>query len=156
MQTELSRRNLDFEVPAEPNFDNQIVPYQFDESTFTPAQPLPRYDEMRTFMGHPRTGGRGVGTRNMVVVLGTSSLVAGFTRTLAGLVADMPDDHPHVDGIVPVAHTEGGHRNPNNRDLLLRTLAQFMVHPNVGAVIALDYGNEPINNATLHEYMQAK
>jgi len=155
VQTELSRRNLNFEVPDESNFDNQIIPYQFDESAFKPAQPLPRYDEMRTFMGYPRTDERGVGTRNMVVVLGTSSLVAGFTRTLAGLVSDMPDDYPNVDGIVPVAHTEGGHRNPNNRDLLLRTLAQFMVHPNVGAVIALDYGNEPINNATLREYMQA-
>ena len=40
---------------------------------------------------------------------------------------------PNVDGIVPVAHTEGGHQNPNNRELLLRTLAGFMAHPNVGA-----------------------
>jgi len=155
VQIELGRRNLDFDVPAESNFDNQIVPYEFDESSFTPAEPLPRYDEMRTFMGYPRDGERGVGTRNMIVVLGTSSLVAGFTRTLAGIVSDMPHDYPNVDGIVPVAHTEGGHRDPNNRELLLRTLAGFMTHPNVGGVVALDYGNEPINNTTLRDYIEA-
>lgn len=155
VQVELGRRNLDFELPADSNFENQIVPYQFDESTFTPTNPLEKYADMRTFMGYPREGGRGVGTRNMIVVLGTSSLVAGFTRTLAGLGKEMLEGFDNVDAIVPVAHTEGGHRNPNNRDLLLRTLAGFVTHPNVGAVIALDYGNEPINNATLHDYMQA-
>ncbi len=155
VQIELGRRNLDFDVPATPNFKNQIVPYEFDDEAFSLAQPLPQYDDMRMFMGYPREGGRGVGTRNMIVVLGTSSLVAGFTRTLAGLVSDMADGFDNVDGIVPIAHTEGGHRNPNNRDLLLRTLASFMTHANIGAIVALDYGNEPINNTTLQEYMQA-
>ena len=119
VQVELGRRNLDFELPADSNFENQIVPYQFDESTFTPTNPLEKYADMRTFMGYPREGGRGVGTRNMIVVLGTSSLVAGFTRTLAGLGKEMLEGFDNVDAIVPVAHTEGGHRNPNNRDLLL-------------------------------------
>ncbi len=153
VQVELGRRNLDFEVPTEHNFDNQIFPFKFDESTFKPSPPLAKYDDMRTFMGYPRDGERGVGTRNMIIVLGTSSLVAGFTRTLAQLTADMADGFDNVDGIVPIAHTEGGHRNPNNRDLLLRTLAGFMVHPNVGAVVALDYGNEAITNETLKQYI---
>ena len=58
-----------------------------------------------------------------------------------------------MDGIVPVAHTEGGHQNLNNRELLLRTLAGFMTHPNVGAVVALDYGGEAVTNADLRQYM---
>ena len=152
VQVELSLRNLDFELPTDPNFENKIVPYEFDESSFAPAVPLPLYDDMRTFEGYEREGGRGVGTRNMIVLLGTSSLVAGFTRTLAQAVDDMPDAFDNVDGIVPISHTEGGHNNPNNRELLLRTLTGFMVHPNVGAVIALDYGNEAITNSDLQTY----
>ena len=31
---ELARRNLDFALPAAPNFDNQITPYEFDASGF--------------------------------------------------------------------------------------------------------------------------
>jgi altronate dehydratase len=152
VQVELSRRNLDFELPKDPNFENKIVPYEFDESSFTPALPLPLYEDMRTFEGYAREGGRGVGTRNMIVLLGTSSLVAGFTRTLAQAVGDMADAFDHVDGIVPISHTEGGHNNPNNHELLLRTMTGFMVHPNVGAVIALDYGNEAITNTDLQTY----
>jgi hypothetical protein len=43
--------------------------------------------------------------------------------------------HPGIDGIVAVAHTEGG--GPASRTTpaeVLRALAGFMVHPNVGAV----------------------
>ena len=53
------------------------------------------------------------------------------------------DAYENVDGIVCVAHTEGGEeRTPNNLDLLLRTLGGFMVNPNVGAVLVLDHGGE--------------
>ncbi|MDE2855145.1 MAG: UxaA family hydrolase [Chloroflexota bacterium] len=153
VQIELARRDLDFEVPAQPNFDNKIIPYTFDESAFRPAPPLPRHTDMRHFAGYPRAGGRGVGTRNMIVVLGTSSHTAGFVRTLTQMTAAMADSYENVDGIVPVAHTEGGHSDPNNREQLLRTLAGFVVHPNVGAVVAIDYGNEPVNNDDLRAYL---
>ena len=153
VQVELQRRNLDFDLPAAPNFDNHITPFEFDAAGFSPAQPLPLHSEMRYFPGFPRGGNRGVGTRNMIVVLGTSSLVAGFTRTLTQLTADLAADFPNVDGIVPVAHTEGGHHNPNNRELLLRTLAGFMTHPNVGAVLALDFGSEAVANVDLRGYL---
>ena len=153
VKVELERRNLDFALPAAPNFENQITPYEFDAGGFSAAEPLPLHSDMRYFQGYPRAGGRGIGTRNMVVILGTSSLVAGFARTLAQLTADLAADFPNVDGIVPIAHTEGGHQNPNNRELLLRTLAGFMVHPNVGAVVALDFGGEAVTNADLKEYM---
>ena len=156
VQLELSRRSLDFPLPAQPNFDNLIAPYAFDESSFAPAQPMPLHSQQRTFPGYLRAGGRGTGTRNMIVVLGTSSLTGGFARAVATRLASMADGCANVDGIVPVAHTEGGHSDPNNRDLLLRTLAGFMVHPNVGAVLAIDYGSEAITNAGLREYMLAK
>ena len=37
---------------------------------------------------------------------------------------------------------------------MLRALAGFMVHPNVGAILALDLGVEPITNARLEAYMR--
>ncbi|MCY3799666.1 MAG: UxaA family hydrolase [Chloroflexi bacterium] len=153
VRLELARRDLDFAIPEQPNFDNMILAYEFDESSFSPAPPLARHSDMRYFEGYPRGGGRGVGTRNMIVVLGTSSMVAGFVRTLTQMTASMADACANVDGIVPIAHTEGGHRDPNNREALLRTLAGFMVHPNVGAVAAIDFGSEAVANADLQEYM---
>lgn len=153
VQIELQRRELAFELPPQSNFDNHILPYEFDEASFAPAPPLPVYDRERFFEGYARAGGRGVGTRNMIVLLGTSSLVAGFARTVAQMTASMADGFDNVDGIVPVAHTEGGHRDPNNRELLLRTLAGFVTHANVGAVLALDYGGEAVSNADLQAYM---
>ena len=153
VQTELSRRSLDFDLPARANFHNLIESYAFDESSFEPAPPMPLHDHMRYFEGYERKGGRGVGTRNMIVILGTSSLTAGFVRAVAGRLGAMADDYDHVDGIVPLAHTEGGHSQPNNRELLLRTLAGFMTHANVGAVLAIDYGREAITNAELRAFM---
>lgn len=153
--TELHRRELDFELPAQPNFQNELEPYTFNEASFQPAQPLPRYTDVKTFMGYQRAGGRGVGTRNMIVLLGTTSLVSGFVNALEQQLRPLLADYPNIDQIVAVAHTEGGHGAANNRDLLLRTLSGFMVHPNVGAVLAVDYGHEVINNAALQGYIQA-
>ncbi|MDQ7025150.1 MAG: UxaA family hydrolase [Anaerolineae bacterium] len=151
--TELGRRSIDFELPTEANFTDTIAPFVFDTDTFVAAEQVARYDTMRTFMGYQRSGKRGVGTRNMIVLLGTSSLTAGFVRTLETYFKTRLADYPHIDGIVAVAHTEGEHPNPNNRDMLLRTLAGFMVHPNVAAVLAVDYGTEAINNEAVQAYI---
>ena len=152
---ELGRRSLDFELPAEPNFRNDLETYTFDEANFIPAEALPRHEEMAYFEGYLRPGQRGVGTRNMIVLLGTGSLTSGFVRRLERELQSNVSDYPNVDGIVAVAHTEGAQKNINNQELLLRTLAGFMVHPNVGAVLAVDYGYAGISNEMLRDYMQA-
>lgn len=151
--TELGRRSIDFELPPEPNFTDTIEPFVLDTHTFTPAEQVARYDTMRSFMGYKRSGKRGVGTRNMIILVGTSSLTAGFVRTLETYYKTRLTDYPNVEGVVAIAHTEGEHPNPNNRDMLLRTLAGFMVHPNVAAVLAVDYGTEAINNEALQAYI---
>ena len=57
--------------------------------------------------------------------------------------------------MVAVAHTEGAGDEPlNNRTLLLRTLAGFMVHPNVGAVLAVDDRGGQIGHPSLQEFMR--
>ena len=151
---ELGQRDLDFSLPDRPNFADQIAPFLFDESRFQPAAALPRVDPSLTFSGYRRPGRRGVGTRNTIVLLGTSSLTASFVRELETRLKPLAANYPHIDGIVAVAHTEGGADHPNNRELLLRTLAGFMVHPNVGAVLAVDYGSEAVTNAMVCDYME--
>ena len=149
----LSVRALDFELPAEPNFADHVQPYVLDAATFRPGAQIPRYEEERHFEGYARPGGRGVGTRNMIILLGTSSRTGGFVRQLETRLAGVVDGYHNIDGIVAVAHTEGGHDNPNNTESVLRTLAGFIVHPNVGAVLCVDYGLEPVDNARLRAYL---
>ncbi|HEX2621619.1 MAG TPA: UxaA family hydrolase, partial [Phototrophicaceae bacterium] len=131
---ELSRRSLDFTLPEKPNFIDQIAPFVFDEVSFQPYPADPLYPEILTFEGFRRSGGRGVGTRNTIVLLGTSALTGGFVQALESRLKSLTEKYLFIDGIVAAAHTEGGNAQPNNLDLLLRTLAGFAVNPNVGAV----------------------
>ena len=149
-------RETDLHLPDEPNFrDAELEPYVLDEESFRPGEQVPPHEEPRTFMGYRRGGGRGVGTRNYVVLLGVTSRQTGFVRALEWEMNGVSDAYENVDGIVCVAHTEGGEgRTPNNLDLLLRTLSGFMVNPNVGAVLVLDGGGEgAVTNRMLREYM---
>ena len=150
----LTIRNLDFALPASPNFRDVMTPYVLNEAEFHPGQQVTRYEHQRTFLGYRRPGKRGVGTRNYIVVMGTTARTASFARRLADEFDSVADAYPNVDGIVAVAHTEGGERQqPNNLAMLLRTLAGFTVHPNVGAMLLVDYGTESVNNEMLADYM---
>ncbi|MBD0252899.1 MAG: UxaA family hydrolase [Rubrobacter sp.] len=143
-------------LPEEPNFgDAELEAYALDEEGFRPGGQVPLHDEPRTFMGYRRAPGRGVGTRNYVVVMGLTSRLTGFVRALELEMNGVADAYENVDGIVCVAHTEGGEaRTPNNLDLLLRTLGGFMVNPNVGAVLVLDNGGEEaVTNRMLQDYI---
>ena len=154
----LAERNLPGAVlPAQPNFENRIVPFTFDEASFHPAKQVdPAPDAAsRTFLGFQRGRGRGVGTRNTIVILGTSSRTASWARQLARRLEPLADAHSSLDGIVAIAHTEGdGPERINNRSELLRALAGFMVHPNVGAILAVDSGDEAVGNAELRRFME--
>ncbi|CAG7652467.1 UxaA family hydrolase [Paenibacillus allorhizosphaerae] len=151
---ELRVRQLQFDLPAKPNFADQVHPYVLDEANFLPAQASPAYSETRTFMGYRRSEARGVGTRNHVVLLGTTSRTGSYVKQLAARLQGELKNYPNVDGIVPAAHTEGGTEKPNNLDLLLRTLAGFIVNPNVGAVLIADYGIEPVTNKMVEAYLR--
>ncbi|TNJ64000.1 altronate hydrolase [Paenibacillus hemerocallicola] len=147
-------RQLKFALPAEPNFVDQVHPYVLDETNFQPAPASPAYSETRTFMGYRRSEARGVGTRNHVVLLGTTSRTGSYVKRLAARMQGELKNYPNVDGIEPVAHTEGGTEKPNNLDVLLRTLAGFIVNPNVGVVLVVDYGNEPVTNKLVEAYLR--
>ena len=155
MLDSLSIRNLNFNLPSSPNFSDVIVPYTLDEAEFSLGEQVERYPVERNFLGYQRAGNRGVGTRNYIVVMGTTSRTSGFAKRLADRCSDSVKGYSNIDGIVSVTHTEGGEgKIPNNIDLLLRTLAGFTVHPNIGAILLVDYGTEAVTNDLLREYMQ--
>ncbi len=155
----LAMRGLDFALPSEANFrDSPLEAYTLDEARFRPAAQVPTYPDAadRTFPGYRRGGDRGVGTRNHLIVLGVTSRVGSWARALEERFRGQTDGMPNIDGVVAVAHTEGGGADqPNNRELLLRTLAGFIVNPNVGAALIVDDGHGPITGREMREWMRA-
>lgn len=142
-------------LPAQPNFADCLTQFQLSEQTVHASPPVERVAAPRTFQGFRRPGRRGVGTRNLIVVVGTTSRTASFARQLVARLQPLARVHPTLDGIVAIAHTEGGGTGEaNNTAEVLRALAGFLVHPNVGAVLAVDYGVEPITNGRLEAFMR--
>jgi altronate dehydratase len=139
----LKERHVDFNFPAQANFENYRLPFQLDERTFCPGEQTPLYEEPRYFEGYLRSSERGAGTRNYIVVMATSSRANSVARAVA---ADFKNPKG-VDGVVAVTHTEGGGPSrPNNFDLIVRTLNGFLKNPNVAAFVAIDEGDEAVTN----------
>ncbi len=150
----LSIRNLDFALPSSPNFKDKMKTYVLDKEQFEPGRQIAQYEDERHFLGYKRPGKRGVGTRNYIVVMGTTARTSAFSRILTDRCRALTNNYTNIDGIVYLAHTEGGENStPNNLDLLLRTLSGFTIHPNIGAILLVDYGTESVNNDMLREYM---
>ena len=153
--TALAERDIDFDLPAAANFTDTVENCELDESSFTPGEQVAHADSGATFEGFRRPGGRGVGTRNFVVVLATTSRVNGFVRRVAEQAA--AEAPAGIDGVVAVTHTEGGGTGrPNNLDHVMRVLAGFMVHPNVGAVLAADDGTGAYANDDVRRFMEGR
>jgi altronate dehydratase len=155
MLESLRERSVDLVLPNTHNFIDHRFVYKLDEADFRPGEHGKAVGPARTFQGFRRNERRGAGTRNYVVVLGTSSRSAGFVRSVAGRFKDVSARYPQVDGVVPIDHTEGGSNIlPQNFDLTLRTLAGFIVNPNVAAVLSVDFPNDILSNAALRKYLQ--
>ncbi|MGZ8900187.1 MAG: UxaA family hydrolase, partial [Limisphaerales bacterium] len=151
----LNERSLDFELPSAANFLDFRLPFNLDEANFKPGVQVRAEGPQRTFLGYRRSEERGVGTRNFVVVLGTSARTGPFAREVSRRFAGVRSKFPNVDGVVAIDHTEGGGTSrPNNFEMTLRTLAGFMVNPNVGAVLCVDQGNEMVSNAGLKAFLE--
>ena len=149
----LAERRLPFPLPEEGNFDNHDRPFELDETTFTPGRQVDPCGQSFTFSGYDRGPQRGVGTRNHLVIMGTSSLAGSYARALASRLQPIVEGRSGIDGVAVVAHTEGGEGEPNNLAFTLRALAGFMVHPNVGAILAVDFGDEAVNNVMLQAFL---
>ncbi|MGI8649872.1 MAG: UxaA family hydrolase [Rubrobacter sp.] len=153
--TALAERNVDFALPDGPNFrDAELTAYTLDEESFRPGEQVALHEDPATFFGYHRSGGRGVGTRNYIAIIGVTSRTGGFAKALEHELKEATKDYDDIDGIVAVAHTEGGEDvAPNNLDLLLRTLSGFIVNPNVGAALVIDEEHGAVTNDALRDYM---
>lgn len=145
----LSARGIEG-LPAEPSARNEpLDPYELDESALRLGDQVQAVARPRTFLGYPRARG-GAGTRNHVVLVATSSRSGGFVTELARRF----EGAAGFDGVVPVAHTEGGEEGrPNNLRLLLATLAGFLLNPNVAAVLVVDAPGDVVSGRAVGNYL---
>jgi len=112
----------------------------------TDARPVAMHppEEMRTFAGFPRPGGR-VGTRNYVAVISSVNCSASVSRYVAERFRG-PEFHrefPQVDGVLAFTH-KGGCAMPmaDNYRTLQRVLAGVARHPNISAYLLIGLGCE--------------
>lgn len=148
-------RDVPFPLPAIANFQNASATVELDEANYAPGLQVPLHAEPGSFEGYRRPGGRGAGTRNVIALIGTTSSTGPFARLLEAQLKGDAAGYPNLDGIVAVAHSEGaGPGEPQNLDFVLRTLAGFIVHPNIAAVLVIDRGDEPLNNVRLEHYLR--
>ena len=151
----LAERSIDFELPTKGNFEDHMQAVDLNETDFVAGSQVERYATPVQFEGFQRNGKRGVGTRNFIIILATTSRSVAFAEALAARYSDAAERFANIDGVVAVTHTEGGGiTTPNNLDFVLRTLAGFMVHPNVGAVMTVDYDTGSFDNADLEQFMR--
>jgi altronate hydrolase len=119
----------------------------FDEIAFAyefPAGELP-YPELPgnlpVFLGYPRADGR-AGTRNYIAVVAASNCAA-HTAELIARSFEEEELPPNIDGVVAFPHGDGcGHAFGPDTDLLQRTFAGLLDHPNVAGAIILGLGCE--------------
>ena len=131
--------NLDAELPVDPNFSDQSLSQSARVDQAIQAAALPKPSVRHYFTGYDR-GDRGFGTRNYVIVLAVNSHASAAAVALARKLDVTARSLGECDGVVPVAHTEGGGPEPpNNRELIERTIVGFLVHPNVAAAVVLDH-----------------
>lgn len=100
--------------------------------------------ERRTFLGIRRSDGS-VATRNHIAVISSVNCSATVCQMIAARAeaSGLLDDHPTIDGVVPVTHDQGcGHGGDEGIETLRRTLRGYAVHPNVGGVVLIGLGCE--------------
>ena len=110
----------------------------------TDLPPAPEPITGRTFMGYRRPDGR-AGTRNYIAVISTVNCSASVARRIADhFDAAALADYPNVDGVIALTHKGGcsiAYDGENHRQLV-RVMAGFARHPNVGACLIAGLGCE--------------
>lgn len=108
-----------------------------------PVALLPEARQAR-FMGYVRPDGR-VGTRNFVGLFSSVNCSATVIHKIAEyFTPERLAAYPHVDGVVAFAQTSGcGMSSPSEHfDLLRRTIAGYVRHPNLAGALIVGLGCE--------------
>ncbi|WP_454726347.1 MULTISPECIES: UxaA family hydrolase [Cupriavidus] len=110
---------------------------------FVPVALLPEA-EQASFDGIVRDDGR-VATRNFIGVVATVNCSATVVHKIAEwFTPERLADYPNVDGVVAFAHSTGCGMEMSGEPMamLQRTLAGYMRHPNLAAVLVVGLGCE--------------
>lgn len=100
--------------------------------------------ERAAFQGYRRVDGR-VGTRNFIAVVSTVNCSATVVHEIAGhFTKERLAAFPNVDGVAAFAHASGCGMEMTGEpmDLLHRTLAGYIRHPNVAGSLVVGLGCE--------------
>ncbi len=120
------------------------------------SPPSPPAPLRRSFQGFIRSDGR-VGTRNYVCLVSTVNCSASVCRMVAAKFdAERMKRWPHVDGVFAATHTTGCALAYGSlkHQMLGRTLAGYIRHPNVGASLVIGLGCEQTTSEYLEESHQ--
>lgn len=132
--TVLHNHNVEFR-----EFDRD---YAFSRD-FKPLDVLPEADQA-TFEGYVRGDGR-VGTRNFIAVLSTVNCSATVVHAIADyFTKERLAEYPNVDGVAAFGHALGCGMEMTGEpmQLLHRTLAGYIRHPNVSSALVIGLGCE--------------
>jgi len=99
--------------------------------------------ERATFQGYRRSDGRAA-TRNYIGIVTTVNCSAATSRMIAKRIEPQLAHFPNIDGVVPLTHGGGCGMAAAGleMDVLRRTLAGYVRHPNMAAVVILGLGCE--------------
>jgi altronate hydrolase len=112
-------------------------------SEFKPVQMLPE-SERATFQGYVRANGK-VGTRNFIGILSTVNCSATVVNKIAEwFTPERLADYPNIDGVVAFSHSIGCGMEMSGEpmQLLRRTMAGYIRHPNLAAALVIGLGCE--------------
>src|SRR5690242_13015817 len=140
----ISNANLDSAVP---HVDPATLKLKTPRFEYVPEKQIP------TFMGFRRADGR-VGVRNWVLIVPTS-MCSSHEAHMASMMAEMGgtysrEKYPNVDGVTAIPHTRGcGCDDGASVEVTFKILADYVDHPNVGAVLVIELGCEKTNAGLL-------
>lgn len=119
--------------------------YRYGED-YVPTDRLPAAERAR-FLGYARADGR-VGTRNVIGLFVTVNCSATVARKAANYFdLERLEGFENVDAVVPFIHEQGCGMEMSGEpmDLLRRTLAGYITHPNMAGAVVLALGCERNN-----------
>ncbi|WP_199883870.1 tagaturonate reductase [Anaerosinus massiliensis] len=100
--------------------------------------------QARVFQGYRRNNGK-VGTRNQVWIIPTVSCVNRTVQLLAQAGKKLLGQYAHVDDCIALTHPYGCSQMSEDQEATQQILADFVKHPNAGAVLIVGLGCENNN-----------
>lgn len=108
------------------------------------VKPVAPVSKPATFEGIRRADGRAA-TRNYIGVISTVNCSASVSKFVAQhFTEERLADYPNIDGVVPITHSVGCGMASDGRgmDILRKTMAGYIRHPNFGGVVVIGLGCE--------------